>query len=158
DFFVSYAGLSFLGEKTQRFRYRMVGLDERWTVTALREIRYSGLRAGEYRFEVAARDRGEWSPQPATFSFRVVPPWWQTWWFQLLVGSGVTGVVALVIRTRMCNTARQRRLLEDAVRQRTAELELQKELVETQKGDIVELLRQSQEASRLKSEFLANMS
>ena len=37
-------------------------------------------------------------------------------------------------------------------------MELQKDVVERQKREIEELLRQSEEVSRLKSEFLANMS
>src|SRR5207248_4319145 len=66
NFFVSYAGLSFLNEKNQRFRYRLVGLDDRWTITGLREVRYSGLPAGTYRFEVAARNGStEFGPTPA---------------------------------------------------------------------------------------------
>src|SRR5947209_2453190 len=48
--------------------------------------------------------------------------------------------------------------VESAVRERTSELELQRDVVERQKREIENLLRQSEEVSRLKSEFLANMS
>ena len=159
DFFASFAGLSFLSERNVRFRYRLVGLDDGWTETGMREIRYPSLSPGSYRFEVSARNGASpWSEAPAVFSFRIVPPWWRTWWFGsasvLLLAAGI----GLLVRTRLRKTVREHRRLEAAVRERTEELELQKNLVERQKGEIEELLRQSQEASQLKSEFLANMS
>ena len=48
--------------------------------------------------------------------------------------------------------------LEAAVVERTAELRNQNEVVERQKGEIEQLLKESREISRFKSEFLANMS
>jgi signal transduction histidine kinase len=64
----------------------------------------------------------------------------------------------IVVRARVHQMIRERRRLESAVRERTGELELQKDVVERQKLEIEELLRHSEEVSRLKSEFLANMS
>jgi signal transduction histidine kinase/ActR/RegA family two-component response regulator len=63
-----------------------------------------------------------------------------------------------MLRARVNKMIRERRRLETAVGERTSELQLQKRVVEGQKQEIEELLRKSQEVSRLKSEFLANMS
>ena len=158
DFQVSFSGLSFLSERNMRFRYRLEGLDETWIETTLREARYSTLPPGGYRFAVMARlGNGAWSA-PAAMAFRIVPPWWQTWWFRTLGAGGLVGLIFAMTRARMRRMYRERRRLESAVHERTAELQLQKNLVERQKREIEELLRQSQEISRLKSEFLANMS
>jgi len=159
DFLVSFSGLTFLSEKNVRFRYRLAGLDRGWIETALREARYSSLPAGSYTFEVEARSAGgPWSPAPATISFDVVPPWWQTWWFRGLGAGALMGLLALLLRSRLRQMSRDRERLEIAVRERTSELELQKGVVERQKHEIENLLRQAEEVSRLKSEFLANMS
>ena len=159
DFLVTFAGLTFLSEKNVRFRYRLSGLDDRWIETGLREVRYPSLPAASYRFEVEARiANGPWSPRPAAVAFRVVPPWWQTWWFRVMAVGGLGALLGLGMRARMLQMMREQRRLETAVKERTSELELQKNLVERQKQEIEELLRQSQEVSRLKSEFLANMS
>jgi signal transduction histidine kinase/ligand-binding sensor domain-containing protein/CheY-like chemotaxis protein len=159
DFLVSFAGLTFLTEKNVRFRYRLAGLDDGWIETALREVRYSSLPAGRYLFEVEARDGGRlWSRLPATVSFRVVPPWWQTWWAQCLEAGLLLGLAGLLVWARMRKMFRDRERLEIAVSERTRELELQKNVVECQKHEIEALFRQAEEASRLKSEFLANMS
>ena len=159
DFMVSFSALSFVSERDMRFRYRLEGMDDQWIETASREARYSTLPAGRYRFEVMARHgTGPWGRTPATVSFRIIPPWWQTWWFRTLAAGVVLALAVVLLRARMNMMYRERRRLETAVRERTAELHLQKNLVERQKREIEELLRQSEEVSRLKSEFLANMS
>ena len=159
DFSVSFSALSFLSEHNVRFRYRLDGMDDHWIETASREARYSNLQPGNYRFEVMAHHiNGPWSTVAASVSFRIVPPWWQSWWFRTLAGGALLALSCRLLRARMDKMFRERRRLETAVRERTAELRLQKSLVEKQKREIEELLRQSQEVSRLKSEFLANMS
>ncbi len=159
DFLVTFSGLTFLSEKNVRFRYRLVGLDRDWIETALREAHYSSLPAGDYTFQVEARNAGgPWSPSPAGFLFNVVPPWWQTWWFRGFAASALTGLFGLAVRARMRQLSRDRRRLEIAVSERTVELERERDVVERQKHEIEKLLRQAEEISRLKSEFLANMS
>jgi len=159
NFSVSFAGLSFVSEKRIRFRYRLVGLDDAWTETDERTVGYSSLPAGAYRFQVIARDaNGPWSAPPAEIAFRIATPWWQTWWFRGLVAAALFRLASLLYRARMAAIAGEHRRLETAVRERTRELQVQKDLVERHKGEIEDLLRQSQEVSRLKSEFLANMS
>jgi signal transduction histidine kinase/ligand-binding sensor domain-containing protein/ActR/RegA family two-component response regulator len=163
DFAVSFSGLTFLSERNVRFRYRLLGLEDEWVETDLREARYSSLPAGSYQFDVMARKaKGVWSPAPASLSFRVIPPWWQASWFRCLAAAGLLAMLlsflTLLLKARMTKMMREHKRLESAVRERTGELELQKNLVERQKVEIEELLRQAQEVSRLKSEFLANMS
>jgi len=159
DFAVSFSGLSFLSEKNVLFRYRLEGLDTGWVDSALREARYAGLPPGSYTFAVLARNAaGAWSPLPATMAFRIVPPWWLTFWFRALALGGLAALLALLARVYLARFRRRQGRLEAAVRERTAELELQKSVVERQKHEIEALLRKTEEASRLKSEFLANVS
>jgi signal transduction histidine kinase/ligand-binding sensor domain-containing protein/CheY-like chemotaxis protein len=159
DFLVSFSGLTFLSEKNVRFRYRLAGLDSGWIETAQREVRYSSLPAGNFTFEVEARNAsGPWSQFPARVSFLVVPPWWQTWWFRSFGAGALVGLFGLVLWARTRQMSRDRERLEIAVSERTKALELQTHVVENQKHEIEELLRQAEEVSRLKSEFLANMS
>jgi signal transduction histidine kinase/ligand-binding sensor domain-containing protein/CheY-like chemotaxis protein len=159
SFSVTFAGLSFRRERDIRFRYRLSGLDEGWTETTQREAHYPTLPAARYRFEVMARSAaGRWSATPAVFSFRILPPWWQTWWFRAAIVVTILCFVHLIWRWRMRTLLARHQQLAAAVSERTAELHCQKELVERQKGEIEELLREAREINRLKSEFLANMS
>ena len=159
SFSVNFAGLTFRRERDVVFRYRLIGLDEGWTETTERQAHYPSLPAGRYRFEVVARSAaGQWSAAPAAFSFRVLPPWWQTWWFLGGVGVSLIQLILMIWRWRMRALVQGRRQLATAVSERTVELQSKNQLVERQKGEIEVLLRQAREISRLKGEFLANMS
>ena len=61
------------------FAYRLAGFDKSWIETRSREAVYSNLRKGTYRFELrVANSDGVWSPEEATLSIRVRPPWYGT--------------------------------------------------------------------------------
>jgi signal transduction histidine kinase/streptogramin lyase len=149
---VGFAGLSFLNESSVQFRYRLKGLDEGWVTTNQREVRFPSLSTGTYTFEVLARNpKGVSSLQPATFSFRILPPWWRSWWASLLQLMLLLLSARLAFRWRVAHMRQEKRRLEVAVEQRTHELELEKNNVLLQKA-------RAEEANRLKSEFIANMS
>jgi len=147
-----FAALTFVGEERVRFRYRLLGLDEAWTWTRERSLAFDRLPPGKYTLEVVARNAfRRWIDEPARFSFQVLPAWWMTWWFRLLV-VGACGLAAWGIsRWRVRHILRTQERLELAVRERTRELELEK-------ARTAAALARAEEASRLKSEFLANIS
>jgi signal transduction histidine kinase len=66
-----------------RFRYRLEGLDRGWVdAEARRAAFYTHLPPGRYRFRVQAReDDGPWQAAAGAVEFRVLPAWYQTWWF-----------------------------------------------------------------------------
>jgi diguanylate cyclase (GGDEF)-like protein len=104
-------------------RYQLNGLDELPTDTLEREVRYGGLPAGKYEFRVQCRQlETNIASAPATFRFRVLPTFWQTW-----PARGIVGLSFLLFfwafvsfRTRTLN--QRKRELEQAVAQRSAEL------------------------------------
>lgn len=76
------------------YRYRLqsstfisdaLGHTGSWTYTFERMVNFSNLAPSSYRFEVQAQDEeGLWS-KPAAWEFSILPPWWQSGWFRLLV-------------------------------------------------------------------------
>jgi signal transduction histidine kinase len=122
SFQARFAGLSFIGN-TKEYRTRLFGLESVETITQSREVRYSALPPGSYRFEVAART-GPGDPwgEPASFSFQVMPAWWQTRTARAL--SVLAGVLALLlgVRWRVAALKRHNRELEKHVASRTIEL------------------------------------
>jgi len=163
---VRFAALTFLQESQVLFRYRLASVTRNWLETAQRELNYPQLPPGDYTLEVTARTaQGVWSVEPARLKFRILEPWWLTWWFR------VSGALAIVLVGRIVWQRRTHRLeveryrLETAVKERTRELLLEKQHVveekgrtEQQKREIERLLQEAQQANRSKSEFLANMS
>lgn len=95
-----YAAPTFISPESERFRYRLEGVDPDWSEpTAQRQAVYSELPAGKYRFQVEVSDgQGSWSEEAAEESFVVVPVWWESLWMR--VSDVVVGglVIALIVR------------------------------------------------------------
>jgi ligand-binding sensor domain-containing protein len=100
---IGYAGLSLSVPERVQYRYRLDGLDDRWSEPASgRESAYTNLAPGSYRFRVVAcNPDGVWNPREASISFLVEPAFWQTWWFRtgVLLACVLTGF--LLVRLRM---------------------------------------------------------
>jgi signal transduction histidine kinase/ligand-binding sensor domain-containing protein len=82
---VDFFGMDFSPNGALRYQYKLEGADKDWSApTEQRSVTYANLSAGDYRFLVRAIGAdGSESPQPATFSFKILRPVWQRWWFLL---------------------------------------------------------------------------
>jgi signal transduction histidine kinase len=170
---VGFAALTFVNEDSVRFRHRLLGLDPTWTETRQTEAHYGGLPPGRFTFEVqTCTAQGKWNPATARVSFRVLPPWWRSWWAisagVLLLGFSARGLWAWRVRSILGRQLELERAVEDRTHklvleqrhalEEKARAEREKAIVEKQNVEIEHLLRESQQAARAKSEFLANMS
>ncbi len=118
-----YAGLSFPDPEKVIFRYKLEGLEDQSIDGGTKRVaQYSYLPPGNYTFRVAACNNDEvWNGEGASLSFKVLPHFWQTWWFKsvlILIGTAtVAGVAMGVTRQRV------RRKLDQLERQRALERE-----------------------------------
>lgn len=145
-------------EHSIEFRYRLRAAAGEWTQTRRRELILQDLPPGDYRLEVQAKTpESGWGPSE-TLRFSVQGPWWMSWWFWLLAAVSIGGPAFLVWRQRRARRLYRQRQLEAAVAERTRQIELEKQKVESQKKDIELLLEEARLASRLRDEFLANVS
>lgn len=86
-FSIEFAALSFFNSPTNRYRYKLDGLDQDWHEVGSdqRIAHYTTLPAGTYTFEVqGATSRGPWSPQAVRLRIQILPAWYQTLWFRSL--------------------------------------------------------------------------
>ena len=91
---------SFTAPENTQFRYRLLGLNDDWIeIRAQREVAYPPLPAGNYCFEVEASDRnGDWGKSGTSLNFELLPFFWQTLWFRLMVVALFTLMVVAVVR------------------------------------------------------------
>ncbi|MEM9303656.1 MAG: two-component regulator propeller domain-containing protein, partial [Pseudomonadota bacterium] len=84
-----FAALDFHAPAQNRYRYRLVGQDDRWYPAAPGErIRFERLPAGDYRFEVlGSNQHGVWAWQPAVADISIEEAWWRLPWIPLVVGA-----------------------------------------------------------------------
>ncbi len=153
------AALTFVNEANISFRYRLRGLEERWTETEERAIRFSSLPGGSYVLEVAAKSAvAPYGSPRDVFAFTIDKPWWQANWF---IGLCIISLVCLSyfgVRFWTRSMTRNHAALEKAVNEKTAQLSREKFTVEDQNRKIEHLLEQTQRTLQFKSQFLANMS
>jgi signal transduction histidine kinase/CheY-like chemotaxis protein/streptogramin lyase len=148
---IHFGALTFRHEDEVQFRYRLQGLEEAWTETQQREVRYSSLPAGQYIFEVMGRvPGGDWS-EPGQTSFTIKPPFWGTWWFRSAVVLLLVSMVWGAWKWRMMLVLRQEAWLTKEIEARTAELQ-------AANADLGAARETAEAANQAKSDFLANVS
>ena len=154
DFFsFEFAALHYAAPERNQYAYLMEGLDKDWNYVGTRRFAgYTNVPPGEYTFRVkGSSSDGVWNEQGASITITITPPFWQTWWFRILMGALVVGGVLGFFTLRVRAIEAQRQRLEIQVNERTKEL----------RNTLVELERSkeaAEAASRAKSIFLANMS
>lgn len=115
----NFAALSYLLPGQTRYEYQLEGVDHQWVSTGNQNsVKYNNLRAAYYRFRIRAFDfTGQRSSNEASVSFRILPPWWQLWWFRLGVLALVAGSVLFLYKRRIAVIKNKA-----AIRQQMAEL------------------------------------
>jgi signal transduction histidine kinase/ligand-binding sensor domain-containing protein len=100
---IQYTALSFIKPEQIHFRYRLDGLNEEWiNAGARRTAYYSHLPPGNYTFRViAANSDGIWNMEGATTAIRVLPPWYETWWFETVASLAVVGLIWMIWQRRI---------------------------------------------------------
>lgn len=109
DVRISYTAGSLTIPERVRFRYRLDDLDRDWKeVGSRREAVYTNLGPGRYAFKViAANNDGVWNESGATLRFRILPAFYQTWWFYVACGVACLAVLAAIYRIRVRQVAAQ---------------------------------------------------
>jgi len=94
-----YTGLSLAAPEKVNFKYKLEGLDRDWIDGGTdRSVVYPFIPPGNYTFHVTAcNNDGIWNDNGETLSIRMLPDFWQTWWFRSLSGLAVVGMISSVI-------------------------------------------------------------
>ncbi|QNK01432.1 sensor histidine kinase [Dyella telluris] len=110
-----YTAIGLAVPQRLRFRYRLDGRDRDWMdAGARRQAFYTDLPPGTYHFRVAAsRGDGRWVEAAAGVSFTVLPAFYQTSWFVLLVVVVVALLIWLLFLWRLAQVKVQMRALFD---------------------------------------------
>lgn len=140
---IDYISISLTNPDAVMYRIMMEGADDDWRpVTRQTTVTYPSMAPGKYSFKVLARNGdGIWDQVPVTYTFRIKPPFYKTWWFMLIIGiAAITGLI-VYIRVRERNLIREKKILEEKVRERTAVVTAQKEELAAKNKDITDSIR-----------------
>jgi PAS domain S-box-containing protein len=117
-FSIGFSALSFFNPATNRYRYMLEGLDQKWNEVGSdqRLASYTTLPAGTYMFHAqGASRRGPWSEPGAQLRIQILPPWWNTWWFRTLWAAACLALLWGLYRVRIQQLRRQEKNLRDVI-------------------------------------------
>ncbi len=128
-FTIGFSALEFTNPSRNRYAWKMEGISGNWIDNGNRHsVPFTKLPPGDYIFRVkGSNNDGVWNETPTSLKIHIDPPWWRS---RLAYGAYIflilSGII-LVVYIREKNLIREKKLLEIKVRERTAEIEKQKE-------------------------------
>jgi signal transduction histidine kinase/DNA-binding response OmpR family regulator/ligand-binding sensor domain-containing protein len=161
-----FAAPFFEAESKTQFQFLLEGYDDNWSQWSSETQKdYTNLDSGQYIFWVQAKNIYEHLSSEATFQFKILPPWYKTWWAFSLYAIAASFGVFLIVKWRSGKLEREKQRLEQIVKERTKEIE--ERTIEINEKNIqlesqtVQLKKQSEklkEMDKIKSRFFANIS
>ncbi len=86
-FSLRYASLDFTDPLRNHYQYKLDGYDDHWIEAGIRrEAIYTNLDPGKYTLLIKATNNdGVWNEKPFSIIIEIIPPFWMTWWFRLII-------------------------------------------------------------------------
>jgi signal transduction histidine kinase/DNA-binding response OmpR family regulator len=154
-----FAACFYEAETETNYQCYLEGYDDQWSPWNKNTKRnYTNLDPGIYSFRVRARNIYEHMGREDVFRFKVLPPWYRTWWVYLLYGTGFFLVIFLVVKWRFNKLEQEKQKLEQTIRERTKEIQEKNRQLEEQTLQLKDQSRKLKEMDEIKSRFFANIS
>ncbi len=124
-FSIEFAALDYSNPKKNKYAYKLIGFNKDWIYAGNERIaHYTNIDPGIYVFRVkASNNDGIWNEDGASVVIEIIPPFWATIWFRVLVGLILLGLIFWMFRRKIKSVEIQNIKLEKLVKKRTAELE-----------------------------------
>jgi signal transduction histidine kinase/ligand-binding sensor domain-containing protein len=138
---IHYGAFSLQSPGNMLFNCQLIGKEGWRDMGGRRVIRYDDLPIGSYTFQVTARNgQGVWNSEGAFFTFRVVQPFYRSYFFYVGALIVLIGIIFLAARIRVRQLRHRHEELLRLVEERTRSL--QQEIAERKRAE--QALRESQ--------------
>lgn len=147
-----FVALNYTHPGKNQYAFMMDGLEKEWNYVGNQQnATYTNLDPGKYTFRLkASNNDGVWNETGTALSVIITPPYWQTWWFRVLIGLSLVGGAFTFYQVRMNAIKAQKEELEKQVKEKTADIQqANNNLIERQ-----EEILQQQEELQAQSEIL----
>jgi len=159
-FILRFNNFDFVRPGDVYYEYRLVGWEDEWKDgDQTRRVTYANLPRGRhYEFRLRAKNSLSGWTEAKPLHIYLVPAYWETLWFRVLMGVGILVLIYLGYQVRTLSIRKKNERLAELVEKSTHALQAEiKERIRTEHA--LTLARDAAEiANRVKSEFLANMS
>lgn len=117
-----FVGISLSNPDGITYKVKLEGYEDEWRVLKTNSEVYANLPHNRYTFQLVACNSSGACSEPITIRIRISPPYWKTWWFYLIVFSGIVSGLFAYIKIRERKLRQEKKILEDKVNERTAEV------------------------------------
>ncbi|UCH95373.1 MAG: hypothetical protein JSV88_00625, partial [Candidatus Aminicenantes bacterium] len=123
NLYFEFAAPFFEDETGTQYRCFLEGYDSDWS-TWNKETRkyYTNLDFGLYTFRVRAKNIYGHEGKEDAFKFKILPPWYNTWWSFVIYAFLFLGLMFLVVKWRSGRLEKEKQRLERLVKERTREV------------------------------------
>lgn len=99
---IELAAPDFNNEKDNKLLYQLQGWDKEWkSLSNQNLVRYEQLPSGSYTFNCKSVNADGKESTVTTISFKVIPPFYRSWWFIVLAISSIGSIAYLSYRYRL---------------------------------------------------------
>lgn len=129
SFHFTFAAPVYAQQSNIEYSYFLEGFDDKWSEFSRRtEKEYTNLPAGDYEFKVKARNNLGNESAVSSYTFTVLPPWYQTWWaYAVYIGLAIlAGCVLYIAQKKKFRAQQQKHEEEQRQLQYLHQLELEK--------------------------------
>jgi PAS domain S-box-containing protein len=132
SFTIEFSALDYTNPSKNRYSYQMEGVSDTWVEIGNRRfVDFTKLPPGEYTFNVkGSNNDGVWNNIGTSLSITILPPWWRSNYAYVFYIIFLIAAIIAVIRLRERSLIREKKILEERIRERTTEIATQKEKVE----------------------------
>jgi signal transduction histidine kinase len=124
------------------FSYKLEPYNKNWETQDILQnnvLQFGGLQPGTYTLYVRVRNGFEPNQFGInTITFHILKPWYQTWWFQLLVLFSLVALVWDLVKWRTATITKRKEELQLQVALQTGQLASQLEQLQVQQGKLEE--------------------
>lgn len=119
----NFIGISLSNPAGVTYKMKLDGYDKEWKPATSQDFEiYSNLQAKHYTFNLIACNSAGICSSALVMKIIITPPFWKTWWFYLLIFIVISAALFLYIKLRERKLRHEKKILEDKVNERTAEV------------------------------------
>lgn len=149
-----FEGLSFFDEKNLTYEYYLEPIEDEWSKsTRTPNTSYGYLNAGEYELHMRVVNQFGMKSDEKTYHFTIAPPFWNTWWFILIVIIFILFTIYAIYLIRTKQIRKRNIVLQKTVEDKTKQLRSTNEKLEHQYKDLLEAQKQLVEKEKLEAAF-----
>lgn len=145
-----FVALNYIAPENIKYSWFLEGFDQGWSEPSFQShVQYTNLNPGNYTFRLrVSNELGIIQTEEVRFDFVVEKPFWETWWFRILVAFLFLLAGVLIMRFRTRQLRLKQKALEDIIEQRTAEINSKNEMLEEKNKEITDSIFYSRRIQR----------